>query len=131
MLSILVLFVTVAASTSASSSLSQKPRRDQRFKRLYTVTHGPDSALQGHQRQPHLRQMQNDQAHPPIGDPPRAVKDRPWLLGLFVGWHRVMHNFHVNGRGATAGCISAPRWFLRSAMARLDPARVPVIAIGR
>ncbi len=38
---------------------------------------------------------------------------------------------HVNGRGATAGCISAPRWFLRTAMARLDPARRPVIAIGR
>ena len=38
---------------------------------------------------------------------------------------------HVNGRGATAGCISAPRWFLRTAMARLDPARKPVIAIGR
>jgi L,D-peptidoglycan transpeptidase YkuD (ErfK/YbiS/YcfS/YnhG family) len=39
--------------------------------------------------------------------------------------------FHVNGRGATAGCVSAPRWFLRTAMARLDPADVPVIAIGR
>ena len=39
--------------------------------------------------------------------------------------------FHVNGRGATAGCVSAPRWFLRTAMARLDPKRVPVIAIGR
>lgn len=38
---------------------------------------------------------------------------------------------HVNGRGATAGCVSAPRWFLRTVLARLDPARVPVIAIGR
>ncbi|MCW2818065.1 MAG: secreted protein [Marmoricola sp.] len=38
---------------------------------------------------------------------------------------------HVNGRGATAGCISAPRWFMRTALARLDPARKPVIAIGR
>ena len=38
---------------------------------------------------------------------------------------------HVNGRGATAGCVSVPRSFMRSAMARLDPARVPVIAIGR
>jgi L,D-peptidoglycan transpeptidase YkuD (ErfK/YbiS/YcfS/YnhG family) len=38
---------------------------------------------------------------------------------------------HVNGRGATAGCVSAPRAFMRSAMVRLDPARVPVIAIGR
>ncbi len=38
---------------------------------------------------------------------------------------------HVNGRGATAGCVSAPRWFLRSLMKRLDPERHPVIAIGR
>ncbi len=38
---------------------------------------------------------------------------------------------HVNGRRATAGCVSVPRWFMRSAMARLDPAAVPVIAIGR
>jgi L,D-peptidoglycan transpeptidase YkuD (ErfK/YbiS/YcfS/YnhG family) len=39
--------------------------------------------------------------------------------------------FHVNGRGATAGCVSAPSWFLRMALARIDPKRVPVIAIGR
>jgi L,D-peptidoglycan transpeptidase YkuD (ErfK/YbiS/YcfS/YnhG family) len=38
---------------------------------------------------------------------------------------------HVNGRGATAGCVSAPRWFMRAMMNRLDPARVPQIAIGR
>jgi len=38
---------------------------------------------------------------------------------------------HVNGSGATAGCVSAPQWFLRRAVARLDPARRPVIAIGR
>jgi len=38
---------------------------------------------------------------------------------------------HVNGRGATAGCVSAPRWFLRSMMWRLDPAQVPVMAVGR
>jgi L,D-peptidoglycan transpeptidase YkuD (ErfK/YbiS/YcfS/YnhG family) len=38
---------------------------------------------------------------------------------------------HVNGRGATAGCVSAPRWFLRTVMAQLDPALQPVIAIGR
>ena len=38
---------------------------------------------------------------------------------------------HVNGSGATAGCVSAPRWFIRSLMARLDERRVPVIAIGR
>ncbi len=38
---------------------------------------------------------------------------------------------HVNGRGATAGCASAPRWFLELLMARLDPDRTPVIAVGR
>ena len=38
---------------------------------------------------------------------------------------------HVNGSGATAGCVSAPRWFLRRLMVHLDQDRVPVIAIGR
>jgi L,D-peptidoglycan transpeptidase YkuD (ErfK/YbiS/YcfS/YnhG family) len=38
---------------------------------------------------------------------------------------------HVNGAGPTAGCVSAPRSFLRGALARLDERMVPVIAIGR
>ena len=38
---------------------------------------------------------------------------------------------HVNGRGATAGCVSAPRAFLKKMMWRLDPDRVPVMAVGR
>ncbi len=38
---------------------------------------------------------------------------------------------HVNGDGATAGCVSAPRPFLRMLMNRLDPDRRPVIAVGR
>jgi L,D-peptidoglycan transpeptidase YkuD (ErfK/YbiS/YcfS/YnhG family) len=38
---------------------------------------------------------------------------------------------HVNGSGATGGCVSAPRWFVKALMARLDGRRVPVIAIGR
>lgn len=38
---------------------------------------------------------------------------------------------HVNGSGATAGCVSAPRWFLRRVMRRLAARHVPVIAIGR
>ena len=38
---------------------------------------------------------------------------------------------HVNGSGATAGCVSAPRWFIRALMFRLDPDRRPVVAIGR
>jgi L,D-peptidoglycan transpeptidase YkuD (ErfK/YbiS/YcfS/YnhG family) len=38
---------------------------------------------------------------------------------------------HVNGGGATAGCVSAPRSFLRVLMRRLDPDRVPVMAVAR
>ena len=38
---------------------------------------------------------------------------------------------HVNGSGATAGCGSAPRPFLRRLMVHLHQDRVPVIAIGR
>jgi L,D-peptidoglycan transpeptidase YkuD (ErfK/YbiS/YcfS/YnhG family) len=38
---------------------------------------------------------------------------------------------HVNGQGATAGCVSAPRAFLQRVMAKLDPERAPVIAVGR
>jgi L,D-peptidoglycan transpeptidase YkuD (ErfK/YbiS/YcfS/YnhG family) len=38
---------------------------------------------------------------------------------------------HVNGSGATAGCVSAPRTFMRRLMAHLHQGRLPVIAIGR
>jgi L,D-peptidoglycan transpeptidase YkuD (ErfK/YbiS/YcfS/YnhG family) len=38
---------------------------------------------------------------------------------------------HVNGSGATAGCVSTPKWFIRKTMKRLDPGKRPVIAIGR
>jgi L,D-peptidoglycan transpeptidase YkuD (ErfK/YbiS/YcfS/YnhG family) len=38
---------------------------------------------------------------------------------------------HVNGAGATSGCVSAPGVFMDKLMRRLDPARVPVIAVGR
>jgi L,D-peptidoglycan transpeptidase YkuD (ErfK/YbiS/YcfS/YnhG family) len=38
---------------------------------------------------------------------------------------------HVNGDGATAGCVSAPRPFLRELMRRLDPTHQPVMAVGR
>jgi L,D-peptidoglycan transpeptidase YkuD (ErfK/YbiS/YcfS/YnhG family) len=38
---------------------------------------------------------------------------------------------HVNGSGATAGCVSAPGVFLDKLMRVLDPDRVPVIAVGR
>jgi len=38
---------------------------------------------------------------------------------------------HVNGPGATAGCVSAPGSFMDKLMRVLDPERVPVIAVGR
>lgn len=38
---------------------------------------------------------------------------------------------HVNGDGATAGCVSAPRRFIRSTLSRLRGGLHPVIAIGR
>ena len=38
---------------------------------------------------------------------------------------------HVNGSGATAGCVSAPRWFMQQADVPPRPDRAPVIAVGR
>jgi L,D-peptidoglycan transpeptidase YkuD (ErfK/YbiS/YcfS/YnhG family) len=38
---------------------------------------------------------------------------------------------HVNGAGATTGCVSVPRRFVRNMMSRLRPGMAPVIAIGR
>ncbi|PJJ57852.1 L,D-peptidoglycan transpeptidase YkuD (ErfK/YbiS/YcfS/YnhG family) [Mumia flava] len=52
--------------------------------------------------------------------PPNAVRRRG--SGIFL---------HVNGDGATAGCVSARRRFIRWTMNHLAPRKVPVIAIGR
>ncbi len=38
---------------------------------------------------------------------------------------------HVNGSGATGGCVSAPRRFMVRVVRKLDRAADPVIAIGR
>jgi L,D-peptidoglycan transpeptidase YkuD (ErfK/YbiS/YcfS/YnhG family) len=38
---------------------------------------------------------------------------------------------HVNGPGATAGCVSAPGVFMDRLMRALDPAKAPLIAVGR
>ncbi len=38
---------------------------------------------------------------------------------------------HVNGAGATSGCVSAPGAFMDKLMRVLDPAKVPVLAVGR
>lgn len=38
---------------------------------------------------------------------------------------------HVNGGGATAGCVSVPKRVMKRLMRKLNPAHDPVIAIGR
>lgn len=38
---------------------------------------------------------------------------------------------HVNGPGATAGCVSVPRWFMVHLMRELAPTAQPVMAVGR
>jgi L,D-peptidoglycan transpeptidase YkuD (ErfK/YbiS/YcfS/YnhG family) len=78
----------------------------------------------------------------PASDPNSSerLSDYPvqyeWSIVTSFNRHQVRHRgsgifLHVNGSGATAGCVSAPRWFIRSLMGRLDPDRKPVIAIGR
>jgi L,D-peptidoglycan transpeptidase YkuD (ErfK/YbiS/YcfS/YnhG family) len=59
-----------------------------------------------------------------------------WSIVIDFNRDQVRHRgsgifLHVNGSGATAGCVSAPRWFIQRLMARLDPDRKPLIAIGR
>lgn len=63
---------------------------------------------------------------------------RQYRMAVVIGFnydHPVRYRgagifLHVNGRGATAGCVSAPRAFLRTALALLDPRLHPEIAIG-
>jgi len=68
------------------------------------------------------------------------LKDYPrqyeWAVVTSFNAGQVRHRggaifVHVNGSGATAGCVSAPRWFLQRLVRRLDPDRRPVVAIGR
>ena len=68
-----------------------------------------------------------------LTDYPRQYE---WSIVTDFNVEQVRHRgsgifLHVNGRGATAGCVSAPRRFVRSLVRLLDPARVPVIGIGR
>ena len=78
----------------------------------------------------------------PVSDPngSERLTDYPtqyeWSIVTSFNMGQVRHRgagifLHVNGSGATAGCVSAPRWFIRSLMDRLDPDQRPVIAIGR
>jgi L,D-peptidoglycan transpeptidase YkuD (ErfK/YbiS/YcfS/YnhG family) len=76
-------------------------------------------------------------SHP---DASERLKDYPrqyeWAVVTGFNRSQVRHRggaifLHVNGDGATAGCVSTPRWFMKRAMRRLDQDHVPVIAIGR
>ena len=63
-------------------------------------------------------------------------KQYEWSIVTDFNVEQVRHRgsgifLHVNGRGATAGCVSAPRPFVRALVRLLDPTRVPVIGIGR
>jgi L,D-peptidoglycan transpeptidase YkuD (ErfK/YbiS/YcfS/YnhG family) len=67
------------------------------------------------------------------------LKDYPtqyeWAVVTSFNSRQVKHRggaifLHVNGSGATAGCVSAPRRWMRKLMFRLDQDRVPLIAIG-
>ena len=68
------------------------------------------------------------------------LKDYPkqyeWSVVTSFNNRQVRHRggaifLHVNGSGATAGCVSAPRWWMRKLMFRLDRDHRPLIAIGR
>ena len=68
-----------------------------------------------------------------LEDYPRQYE---WSIVTSFNLRQVRHRgagifLHVNGSGATAGCVSAPRRFVRALMSQLDPDRRPVIAIGR
>ncbi len=78
----------------------------------------------------------------PASDPDSSERltDHPrqyeWSIVTDFNVEQVRHRgsgifLHVNGRGATAGCVSAPRRFIRSLVRLLDPARVPVIGVSR
>ena len=72
-------------------------------------------------------------------DASERLKDYPsqyeWAVVTSFNRSQVKHRggaifLHINGSGATAGCASAPRWFMRKLMFRLDQDRKPLIAIG-
>ena len=68
-----------------------------------------------------------------------AAYGRQYAWSIVIDFNRpdpVKHRgsgifLHVNGTGATAGCVSTPKWFMRKAMKQLQPRLNPVIAIGR
>ena len=78
-----------------------------------------------------------DASHPDASERLRSYPEQyEWAITTSFNAGQVRHRggaifLHVNGSGATAGCASAPRWFLRRLMVHLDQDDVPLIAIGR
>jgi L,D-peptidoglycan transpeptidase YkuD (ErfK/YbiS/YcfS/YnhG family) len=59
-----------------------------------------------------------------------------WSIVMNFNPHQVRHRggaifLHVNGSGATAGCVSVPRRTMKRLMNLLEADRDPVIAVGR
>lgn len=68
-----------------------------------------------------------------LTDYPRQYE---WAVVTSFNRRQVRHRgsgifLHVNGRGATSGCVSGPRWFVRAVLRRLDASSRPRIAVGR
>ncbi|WP_432477233.1 L,D-transpeptidase family protein [Nocardioides sp. GXQ0305] len=76
-------------------------------------------------------------SHPDSSERLRDYRQQyEWAVTTSFNRRQVRHRggaifLHVNGGGATAGCVSAPRWFLKRLMRRLDPDRAPVMGVGR
>ena len=76
-------------------------------------------------------------SHPDSSERLRDFRQQyEWAVTTSFNSRQVRHRggaifLHVNGGGATAGCVSAPRWFLKRLMRRLDRDRAPVVGIGR
>lgn len=62
-------------------------------------------------------------------------KQYEYAVVIKFNWRQVRNRgagifLHVNGAGATGGCVSVPRWMMKQLLTALDPKQQPVIAIG-
>jgi L,D-peptidoglycan transpeptidase YkuD (ErfK/YbiS/YcfS/YnhG family) len=121
------------------------PRRDAGELRYRKIRHGDfwvqDNRSRYYNRYRNQRQggfrwrlpSSNDNASERLTDYPAQYE---WSIVTSFNHGQVRHRgsgifLHVNGSGATAGCVSAPRWIIRALVRRLDPDLRPRIAIGR
>jgi L,D-peptidoglycan transpeptidase YkuD (ErfK/YbiS/YcfS/YnhG family) len=120
--------------------------RDDRWRLSYRQVRAGDFWVQDNQSD-HYNRYRNQAAGGfrwwlPASDPDSSERlsdfGRQYRISIVTDFNRsqVRHRgagifLHVNGAGATAGCVSAPGRFLDKLMRVLDPERVPVIAVGR